>query len=559
MGLMMKLTIGRRLQIGFALVVLLLIVGSATLHCEVSKVKHSQAQAVRLENWAKLIITKQTDHYKWLNGLNATFLQNLEGVTVQTDDHQCGLGKWLYGEEPKQLAATDPVAAQLLKDLEAPHHDLHAAAIEIDQLWRKSHEVADSKSAARYQEEALKIKDEQVAQSLAQTQAVLDELQEHLAKRSEAFQAELTATTDWMEYMNIGIGLVAALIAVLAAVIITRAIVRPIQILINRLRDIAEGEGDLTQRVDENRADEIGELGRWFNRFIEKIHDVIVEVRLTTTEVAGASTEIASSAEELAATMDQQNQQATQISAAMEQVSVSVVEVARKSADAADSAASAGGVAEEGGQVVAESIHGMEAINEAVTAGAVSVQELGKRGEQIGQIIEVINDIADQTNLLALNAAIEAARAGEHGRGFAVVADEVRKLADRTTKATEEIAQSIKAIQVETTRVVDRMNVGAEQVEAGVERASQSDESLKKIVTSAQDVASMIQSIAAAAEQQSTAVEQVSRNVESINSATQQASEGTGQAALAAASLSTKAETLQQMVGRFKIADRSAA
>ncbi len=383
--------------------------------------------------------------------------------------------------------------------------------------------------------------------------AALGEMAESQKKLMADDRQVLKTTTDKANFTLIVITLVATILGIFVAVVIGRSTAGGIRSIVDRLKDIAEGEGDLTQRVDQDRKDELGELGKWFNTFVEKIHGVISQVGSTSREVAGAATQIAASSEQMAQGMGEQNQQVTQISAAIEEMSASVIEVARKSAEAANSAQDSGKLASDGGQVVTETITGMSAISEAVTASAASVSELGKRGEQIGQIIEVINDIADQTNLLALNAAIEAARAGEHGRGFAVVADEVRKLADRTTKATEEIAGSITAIQTETNQAVERMNAGTEQVQVGVEKATQAGQSLEQIVAGANEVSSMIQSIAAAAEEQSAASEQVSRGVQSVSAVTNQSAEGASQSAMAASQLSSKAEELQALVSRFKL------
>lgn len=328
---------------------------------------------------------------------------------------------------------------------------------------------------------------------------------------------------------------------------------KPLAMVVTLLQGIATGEGDLTRRLNLSRSDEIGMLGHWFDIFVARIHDTVCRVAGATQEVASAATEIAASSDQIAGGARQQHQQIQQVSAAIEEMSASVVEVARKSGQAAETAQGSGRSAEEGSTVVNETIEGMRAITEAVESSSASVTELGKRGQQIGEIIDVINDIADQTNLLALNAAIEAARAGEHGRGFAVVADEVRKLADRTTKATDEIAESIQSIQSETDEAVKRMSSGTAEVRQGMSRASEAGSSLEKIVASSREVSSMIGSIAAAAEEQSAVAEEVSRNVESIASVTRQTTEGVQQAATAASDLSRKSEELQSLVSQFKV------
>jgi len=328
---------------------------------------------------------------------------------------------------------------------------------------------------------------------------------------------------------------------------------RPVRAMIDRVRDIAEGEGDLTARIEIKREDELGQLGKFFNAFIQNIQEIISQVSRSAGEVASAATQIASSSEQMSSGMSEQSSQVSQISSAVEEMAASVSEVARKSSDATQEAAESGKVAEEGGSIVQSTIEGMKSISAAVIAGAASVEELGKRGQQIGAIIEVINDIADQTNLLALNAAIEAARAGEHGRGFAVVADEVRKLADRTTKATEEIGESIREIQTETTNAVARMNTGTEQVNHGVEKATQAGQSLEQIVASARSVAAVISEIAAATEEQAATSDEISRNIESINAVTQETVQGASQAASASVELSGRAEELRALVSRFKV------
>jgi methyl-accepting chemotaxis protein len=365
--------------------------------------------------------------------------------------------------------------------------------------------------------------------------------------QSHAKQVNQTSgrTSQIASFVSIGL-------AVFCAFFITRSILTGVNKIVERIRDVAEGEGDLTKRVEVTK-DELGVVATWFNAFVQRVHDTIYEVSKSAETVAAAATQIAASSDEMSKGMQNQQMQSNQVSAAVEQMSASVREVAQNAKEATEAAKSGGNQAQDGGDIVEKTIVGMNAINCEVAESSNAVSELGKRGEEIGEVISVINDIADQTNLLALNAAIEAARAGEHGRGFAVVADEVRKLAERTTQATQEVADSIQAIQCETKSAVGRMSNSTDRVSEGVEFAQQAGESLTSIVSSSKGVASMIESIAAAADQQSAASTEISRNVEQINAVTNESAQGVAQAAEAANQLSVHAEELQSLVGQFKL------
>lgn len=354
-------------------------------------------------------------------------------------------------------------------------------------------------------------------------------------------------------YQQAAVSLAVVIALSLIIVLVVRSIAKAIRNIVERLDAIASGDGDLTQRVDENRKDELGQLAKAFNTFVIKIHMLIRDVSGVANDVAAASAQMAATATEMADGMNDQSRRATEVAAAVEEMSSTVSQVAQMSSGAAQAADEAGAQAQSGGQIVSQTVSGIKEISKVVNESAAAINELGKRGEQIGKIINVIDDIADQTNLLALNAAIEAARAGEHGRGFAVVADEVRKLAERTTTATKEVAQSITAIQTETDTAVKRMNTGTQRVEEGVHMAEQAGQSLHAIVEGSDKVTRLIQSIAAASEEQSSTSQLISQNVDSINAVTRQSAEGAQQAALAAAQLSDKAEQLRGLVGQFKL------
>jgi len=326
--------------------------------------------------------------------------------------------------------------------------------------------------------------------------------------------------------------------------------------ILNEMNKFAKG--DLTVYVKPEREDdEIGRLFKGFNEAVSNIRNMIIKVTEVVEATASASTQISSSSEEMAAGAQEQSSQSAEIAAAVEQMTKTIMETAKHANSAAEQSKNAGEIAKHGGSIIRDTVRGMERISEVVEQAANTIKELGSSSEKIGTIIGVIDDIADQTNLLALNAAIEAARAGEHGRGFAVVADEVRKLAERTTKATKEIGDMISQIQKDTGDAVEAMELGTSEVEKGMKLALESGKSLDEIIQSTTNVIDIINQVAAASEQESTTAEQISRSVEGINSVTQETAMGIQQIARAAEELNNLTANLQNLVVQFSFNKKS--
>jgi methyl-accepting chemotaxis protein len=406
-----------------------------------------------------------------------------------------------------------------------------------------SNKIADGNLSA---EVKVKSENDILSKSLNRVTSTLNNLVEELKRLThEALEGNLKTRADASKFHG-GYGdIVVGVNQILDAVII------PLREGSDALEVMASG--DFTVKVTNDFKGDHQLIKNSINKLGESLSGIISDVNQAVHATASASNQISASTEEMAAGAQMQSSQTTEVASAVEEMTKTIMDTTKNSAAAAEAARNAGTIAKEGGRVVNQTIEGMNRVADVVKKSAVTVQELGNSSNQIGEIVQVINDIADQTNLLALNAAIEAARAGEQGRGFAVVADEVRKLAERTTKATKEIATMIKQIQMDTEGAVASMKEGTTEVEKGKELADKAGQSLSEIINGSQMVVDMVAQVAAASEEQSATAEQISKNIVGINNITKESAQGVQQIAHASEDLNRLTINLQELISRFKI------
>ncbi len=372
-----------------------------------------------------------------------------------------------------------------------------------------------------------------------------------------SYVSEVNAEASMLRTAMTGATLLAVIILMLMFMyIVRRWISRPMGEAISMTTLLASGDfrnvieiGAGTPRP----VDEVELLSQEIQRMAGSLKALLIKINVSSAEVSEAAATVNASAEKIATGAEEVAAQAATVATAGEEMSATSGDIAQNCQLAADGAQQAARTASNGAEVVENTVVVMGQIAEKVQESSRTVENLGARSDQIGTIIGTIEDIADQTNLLALNAAIEAARAGEQGRGFAVVADEVRALAVRTTRATQEISEMIKAIQKETKEAVGAMEQGVHQVEVGTAEAAKSGQALQAILQQVNDVAMQVHQIATAAEEQTATTSEISSNMIQITEVVQQTSHSAHESATAAAQLSSNAEVLQQLVRQFKL------
>lgn len=311
--------------------------------------------------------------------------------------------------------------------------------------------------------------------------------------------------------------------------------------------------GDLTARVDYSSNDEIGHIANSFNRMADKFSQAIHQVKDSISQLAAAAEETSVVNAQTTSGINQQQMETSQVATAITEMNATVHEVARSAVAAAEAAKIADTSFDEGKQVVDRIIQAIGDLASEVDRSSEVIHELEQESENIGSVLDVIKGIAEQTNLLALNAAIEAARAGEQGRGFAVVADEVRTLAGRTQQSTREIEEMINRLQTGANKAVQVMEVGKQKSEQGVEHAAAAGAALQAINQAVEQINTMNTQIASAAEEQSTVTEEINRNIVNINEVAEQTAEGARQANQASEDLARLAEQLKQLVSQFTV------
>ena len=369
------------------------------------------------------------------------------------------------------------------------------------------------------------------------------------AVQADYKQAQRAFTTTFI--ILVVIGIFVFVIAIGTAVSLTKSITQPIADNIMVTNEMAAG--NLTIDVEVDRKDEMGKEMEAIKLMIEKWREIVGNIKETADNMASASTQLSASAEQMSKGSGEQANRASQVATATEEMSQTVADIAQNASNIATTATNAAATAKGGGVIVEKAVKEVKEIAVTVGDSAQYITSLAELGKRIGEIIGIINDIADQTNLLALNAAIEAARAGEAGRGFAVVADEVKKLATRTTGATSEVSGIISEIQQKVKSAVGAIENVTVKVDHGVDLSTKAGVELGVIIKSVDELHMMVQQIASAIEQMMATSEQISKDIESIATISQETSKSSGEVTRASSELSELAINLQGIAKKFRV------
>jgi methyl-accepting chemotaxis protein len=542
---MNKLTLKMKLGLGFGTLLVILLISGVVAVSSVGQLADISARADQIMAKKDMASQIEAGIEKQTTAIRGFLLAPKEDLLKHDED-----GKKQYAENMDKLAKLldHQEAKQLFAEIQG-NYGLFRANCDREIELQRAHKTKDA-LAVVFSPQTGEIRT-RLRTEIAQMSGFQDTLRVEILKEQSTIESRV-------RWLVIVLGVVGTVVGIGIATLITRSITATMSEMVCLIQEIAANNLAVAD-MEVKAQDESGKAGEALNRMKNNLRGIIQSIASTAEHVASASEEISSSATQQAQSAETQKDQTVQVATAMQEMSSTVTSVSDSCNKAADAASQAAETARQGGSIVDATLAKMRVIAESVGATAKKMEELGKSSDQIGRIIGVIDDIADQTNLLALNAAIEAARAGEQGRGFAVVADEVRKLAERTTTATKEIAQMIKNVQDETKVAVTAMESGTKQVEEGVTSTAKAGDSLRAIIQMSEQVGGMITEIATAATEQASTTEQVNGNIDQISRLVKESAIGAQQSATACHDLSGLALDLQTMVGKFKLEEGFAA
>lgn len=527
---------------GFLLLIIVLIICLALF---ATKKVHDSVEAIAKGNYAKTVNASKAS--KALDDLSTAIM----GMVLLKEENA------LRGEKEKVEAARARYAAAM-KNLESMEGRegkgrelLEQAKVLLVPAANANNRVIQL-ALEQKQEEALALL---LGEAIPLTRKVHESFEEQVKlqeRETDAAYLDSVAVYSREKWVLVSTGAAAVLLGLLSVLYLSRNFASRLNRVAGTMSRVADGDLSVQLRIFAN--DEIGELGKSINRMLASTVAMIASIKQTATELSVSADQMSTVNQQVAESSEEVVAQTGTVATASEEMAATSMEIAQNCSLAAESSRQGSKLAIEGVSVVQETVAGMNRLADKVKQAAATVERLGTRSEQIGEIVGTIEDIADQTNLLALNAAIEAARAGEQGRGFAVVADEVRALAERTTRATKEIGEMIRAVQLETKGAVASMDEGVHEVERGTSDAVRSGEALENIRCQIDSVSDQISQIATAAEQQMATTNEITGNIQQITEVVQLSASSSHDSADAARKVQNHAGHLHRLVEHFKVA-----